>query len=88
MECQYCKRKNLSKAAMLSSRKCTDCFYAYHKEYQRAYQRKHYRAKVQQRQQLCLSMNDIEEVLNSYLSEKDKQSLLEQIKSNLLPCVL
>lgn len=90
MECHYCKRANLPKEAMLSSRKCTDCFSLANRVYQRGYQRKQrlkQKKKQRESQQLVLNgktykitVDLLGDILSPYVNEKDKQKIIERVK--------
>ena len=90
MDCHYCKRENLPTEAMLSSRKCIECYNTANRDYQREYQRKQRLKKKQQGESQAqhiitynISFDALTDILSSYVNDKDTRNIMEQIKSTV-----
>ena len=88
MNCHYCKRENLPKEAMLSSRKCIECYNTANRDYQREYQRKQRLKKKQQGESQAqhiimynINASELTDILAPYVNDKDTRKIMEQIKA-------
>ena len=82
MDCHYCKRQNLPEDAMLSSKKCTECFRSNNRDYQRIYQRMQRLKKKKQGMYYKVHINTIKGILTPHMNDEDAQRIIDQIKEN------